>query len=76
MPVHDGHQADFTDDAPSNETLDFGRQLNRYMTCIDVRSTFCDPTPGGVQENIPAALGAAGVERQRILQKYADIHKD
>ena len=69
-------QADLTDDAPSNETLDFGRQLNRYMTCVDQRSTFCDPSPGGVQESIAAALGASGAERQRLLQKAADIHRE
>jgi peptide/nickel transport system substrate-binding protein len=69
-------QADLTDDAPSNETLDFGRQLNRYMTCLDQRSTFCDPSPGGVEETIPIALAASGQERQDILQRMADIHRE
>ncbi|MBM3942224.1 MAG: hypothetical protein FJ316_04760 [SAR202 cluster bacterium] len=46
------------------------------MTCVDIRSTFCDPSPGGVQEGIAAALGASGAERQKLLQKYVDIHKD
>jgi ABC-type transport system substrate-binding protein len=69
-------QADLTDDAPSNETLDFGRQLNRYMTCLDQRSTFCDPSPGGVEETIPIALAASGQKRQDIMQRMADIHRE
>jgi hypothetical protein len=34
---------DLMDDEPSNETLDFGRQANRYMNCRVINSLFCDP---------------------------------
>jgi peptide/nickel transport system substrate-binding protein len=69
-------QGDLMDDAPSNETLDFGRQVNRYMTCVDVRSTFCDPSPGGIEELIPQALAASGEERQQLLQRAVDVHRE
>ena len=57
---------------PSNETLDFGRQANYYMSCTSNRSGFCDPSPGGIQEQIGEALTSAGQERQRRLEGLAD----
>jgi peptide/nickel transport system substrate-binding protein len=62
---------------PSNETLDFGRQANWYMNCTFVRSTVCDPSPGGIQDMLPAAVSAGGADRQMRMQQLADImHKD
>ncbi len=62
---------------PSNETLDFGRQLNYYMNCNSIRSLVCDPSPGGIQDQIAPALAASGAERQRLLEKLADkLHDD
>jgi hypothetical protein len=58
---------------PSNETLDFGRQANWYMSCTFVRSTVCDPSPSGIQEMLPPAVSAAGDERQMRMQQLADI---
>jgi peptide/nickel transport system substrate-binding protein len=66
---------DLMDDEPSNETLDFGRQANRYMNCRVINSLFCDPTPGGIQEQIGPALAASGKERQKLLQAIADRHR-
>ncbi len=67
---------DLMEDEPSNETLDLGRQINFYMNCIRLQSQFCDPSPGGIQEQIGPALSAAGAERQRLLQAIADWHKE
>ena len=61
---------------PSNETLDFGRQLRYYMSCTGIRSHICDPSPGGIQSQIPAALAASGEERQRLLEVLADKFHD
>lgn len=62
---------------PSNETLDFRRQANWYMNCTFVRSTVCDPSPGGIQEMLPLATAAGGDERQMRMQQLADImHND
>lgn len=62
---------------PSNETLDFGRQVRYYLSCDGVRALFCDPSPGGLQEQIPAALAASGAERQELLSQIADrFHED
>jgi ABC-type transport system substrate-binding protein len=68
--------AEMIDDAPSNETLDFGRQVLSWMNCARIRSTFCDPSPGGVQEKMAPALAAAGAERQRLLEEIADHFHD
>ena len=57
---------------PSNETLDFGRQVRYYMSCTSIRSHVCDPSEGGVQDSIDAALAASGDERQQRLQVLAD----
>ncbi|MSQ07472.1 MAG: hypothetical protein EXR54_09390 [Dehalococcoidia bacterium] len=62
---------------PSNETLDFGRQANRYMNCSFAASLVCDPSPGGIQELLAPALSAAGAERQVKLGALADrMHND
>ena len=57
---------------PSNETLDFGRQVRYYMNCTSQRSGVCDPTPGGIQDQIKDALSASGDQRQQKLQVLAD----
>ncbi len=62
---------------PSNETLDFGRQIRYYMNCTSQRSGVCDPSPGGIQDQIDAALAASGEERQQRLEVMADkFHED
>ncbi|MBC8280986.1 MAG: ABC transporter substrate-binding protein, partial [Chloroflexi bacterium] len=58
---------------PSNETLDFGRQVNYYMNCNSIRSGFCDLRPGGAQEKIGPALAASGEERKRLMEELGDI---
>ncbi|MDA1218790.1 MAG: ABC transporter substrate-binding protein [Chloroflexi bacterium] len=58
---------------PSNETLDFGRQVNYYMNCSSLRSGFCDLRPGGAQEKIDPALAASGEERKRLMEELGDI---
>jgi ABC-type transport system substrate-binding protein len=68
---------DLIGNQPSNETLDFGRQVNYYMNCVSIRSLVCDLGPGGAQEQIPEALAASGQERQQRLEKLADkLHDD
>ncbi len=68
---------DMLGNQPSNETLDFGRQLQYYMNCTSVRSHVCDPNPGGIQEQIADALASSGEERQRRLEALADqFHED
>jgi peptide/nickel transport system substrate-binding protein len=63
--------------APSNETLDFGRQANNYLNCARPVSTNCDPSPGGFQDQLGPALAASGEERRRLLQVMADrVHDD
>ena len=62
---------------PSNETLDLGRQVQYYMSCDAVRSLVCDPSPGGLQDQLGPALAASGAERQRLLEALGDkIHDD
>jgi peptide/nickel transport system substrate-binding protein len=62
---------------PSNETLDFGRQANFYLSCVYPRSLVCDPTPGGLQDQIDAAMAASGEERQQKMEALADrLHDD
>ena len=61
---------------PSNETLDFGRQLRYYMSCTSIRSHVCDPSEGGIQDQIDGALAASGDERQQKLQVLADRFRE
>ena len=68
--------ADLIDNQPSNETLDFGRQMNYYMNCASIHSLVCDPSPGGIQDQIAEALAASGEERQRLMEKLADRFHD
>ncbi len=61
---------------PSNETLDFGRQVRYYMNCTSQRSAVCDPNPGGIQDQIDEALAASGDERQQRLEVVADRFRE
>ena len=61
---------------PSNETLDFGRQMRYYMNCTSTRSSVCDPAPGGIQDQIDDALAASGDERQQRLEVVADRFRE
>jgi ABC-type transport system substrate-binding protein len=70
------HYGDLIENEPSNETLDFGRQANYYMSCVYPRSLVCDPSPGGIQDQIAEALGAAGQERQDKFEALADRFHD
>ena len=63
---------DLIGNQPSNETLDFGRQMRYYMSCTSIRSLVCDPSPGGIQDQIAPALGASGQERQAKLEALAN----
>lgn len=67
---------DMIGNQPSNETLDFGRQLRYYMNCESQRSGVCDPSPGGIQEQIDAALAASGNDRQQRLEVLADQFRE
>jgi peptide/nickel transport system substrate-binding protein len=68
---------DLIENEPSNETLDFGRQVNNYMSCYAPNSLVCDTSPGGIQEQIGPALAASGEERQRLMTALADkMHDD
>jgi peptide/nickel transport system substrate-binding protein len=61
----------------SSETLDFGRNATNYLNCVRPASYVCDPSPGGLQEQLGPALAASGEERQRRLAALADrIHDD
>jgi len=68
--------ADLTGNQPSNETLDFGRQVRYYMSCLGIRSLICDTSPGGIQDQVVPALEASGEERQRLLEVLADTFHD
>ena len=67
---------DLIENEPSSETLDFGRQMNYYMNCNSIRSLVCDPSPGGIQDQIADSLAASGEERQRLMEKLADRFHD
>jgi hypothetical protein len=88
-PTHEDFQAavakggsncpygDLIENEPSNETLDFGRQANFYMSCVFPRSLVCDPSLGGIEDQIAEALAASGQERQDKLEALADrMHDD
>jgi peptide/nickel transport system substrate-binding protein len=69
--------SDLFENEPSNETLDFGRQASFYMNCARPQAFICDPSPGGIQEQLPMALAASGDDRQRRLQALADyVHEN
>jgi peptide/nickel transport system substrate-binding protein len=72
----DCYYGDLMGNQPSNETLDFGRQMNYYMSCTSIRSLVCDPSPGGIQDQIAEALAASGEERQRLMEVLADRFHD
>jgi ABC-type transport system substrate-binding protein len=69
--------ADMLESPLSNEILDFGLTANRYLNCIRPQSFVCDPSPGGLQEQIAPALAASGEERARLMQALGDrVHDD
>ncbi|MDA0733519.1 MAG: ABC transporter substrate-binding protein [Chloroflexi bacterium] len=70
------HYGDLVENEPSNETLDFGRQANFYMSCVYPRSLVCDPSEGGIQDQIAVALAASGQDRQDKLEALADRFHD
>ncbi len=68
---------DLIGNQPSNESLDFGRQVRFYMSCQGIRSLVCDPSPGGIQDQMGPALSASGDERRRLMEKLGDkFHED
>lgn len=69
-------RAELSAGQPSNETLDFGRQVRNSMSCTYISSGICDLSPGGIQDKILPALSAAGEERQRLMEELADIMHD
>jgi peptide/nickel transport system substrate-binding protein len=61
----------------SNETLDFQKVAVDALNCLRDRSFVCDPSPGGIQEQIGPALAASGEDRRRKMEVLADkIHDD
>ena len=57
----------------SDEILDFQRTVLRGMSCSTRGSYFCDPSEGGAQDRISAALGTPdGPERQAAMEYFAD----
>ncbi len=68
--------AELIENEPSNETLDFGRQITYYLNCSKAQSPFCDPSPGGIQEQLAPALAASGDERSRLLEGLADFTRE
>jgi hypothetical protein len=46
------------------------------MRCNSIRSLVCDPSPGGSEEQVVAALAASGEERVRLMEQVADIFHD
>ena len=72
-----GVTGDLVGNQPSNETLDFGRQVRSYLSCTGRSSMICDPSPGGIQDQIAPAMAASGDERQRLMGILADkFHED
>ena len=69
-------RAEISAGQPSNETLDFGRQVRNSMSCTYISSGICDPSPGGIQSKIAPALAASGEERVRLMEDLADILHD
>ncbi|MBM3942723.1 MAG: hypothetical protein FJ316_07365 [SAR202 cluster bacterium] len=70
-------QADTMENQLSLENLDYGTPANNYLNCTRPLSFICDPSPGGLQEQLAAAQAASGVERQRLMAALADrVHDD
>ena len=69
-------RAELSAGQPSNETLDFGRQVRNSMSCTYISSGICDPSPGGIQSKIAPALSGVGEERVRLMEELADIMHD
>jgi peptide/nickel transport system substrate-binding protein len=69
--------ADLLESPLSNEILDFGLTVNRYLNCVRPQSFVCDPSPDGLQERIAPALAASGEERVELMQYFGDrVHDD
>jgi len=67
----------FLESPLSNEALDFGLTANRYLNCLRPQSFVCDPSPGGLQEQIGPALAASGDDRAEKLQALGDrVHDE
>ena len=57
----------------SDEILDMQRTVLRNMDCSTRGSYFCDPSEGGAQSRIAAAIGTVdGPERQVAMEYFAD----
>ena len=67
---------DLIGNQPSNESLDFGRQVRFYMNCRGIRSLICDPSPGGIQDQIGPAVAASGDERRKLMEALADKFRE
>lgn len=69
--------ADLMENQLSSENLDFGSNSNNYLNCVRPVSFVCDPSPGGIQEQLGLALEASGADRQRLMEALADrVHDD
>ena len=51
----------------SSELLDYGRNAQYYLNCVRPVSFVCDPSPGGLQDQLAPALAASGAERQKLM---------
>ena len=70
-------QADTMENQLSLENLDYGTPANNYLNCTRPLSFICDPSPGGLQEQLAAAQAASGADRQRLMSVMADrVHDD
>jgi peptide/nickel transport system substrate-binding protein len=68
--------SELIENEPSTETLDLARHLNYYLNCAKAQSPFCDPSPGGIQEQLAPAMAAEGAERKKLLEGFGDyIHE-
>lgn len=69
--------ADLRENEFSSENLDYGPIVNNRLSCIRPLAFVCDPSPGGIQDQIAPALAASGLERQRLMEALADrVHDD
>ena len=46
------------------------------MSCTSIRSLVCDPSEGGIQDQINPALSSSGQERQDRLEALADRFRE
>ena len=57
-----------------NDSLDYGRNIGRYMSCIGTLSHSCDPER--FQPMVEAALAAGGEERGRLLAEVLEVNRE